>query len=118
MDYNSIILEMLSRIQKLEEKVKVLSEVGVVKEEKKKIETKEIREYIRKVKRKAFNNGEKFLVLVANDIHKEFNLKNRMPMVCNAMRQTMDNTKDEVLYETPSGYSSTLKIKYYPKGEE
>ena len=48
---------------------------------------------------------------MAGDIHREKKLKSAMPMVCNAMRQCMGDF-DEVLYETASGYSSTLKIEY------
>ena len=39
-------------------------------------------------------------------------LKNAMPMVCNAMRQCMGEN-DIILHETPSGYSSSLEIKYF-----
>lgn len=36
----------------------------------------------------------------------------RYPMVCNAMRQCMKDG-DQVIYETQSGYSSTLEIRYF-----
>ena len=62
-----------------------------------------------------YESNEKFLVLKANDIHKNLPLKNRTPLVCNAMRQCM-KANDEVVHETPSGYLSTLEIKYYLKG--
>ena len=76
-----------------------------------KISTADIRDYIEECKNIARENGAKKIVLVAGEIHREKKLKSAMPMVCNAMRQCMDGS-DEVLYETASGYSSTLKIEY------
>ncbi|MBO7217910.1 MAG: hypothetical protein J6V50_04340 [Clostridia bacterium] len=112
MNYDNIILELLDRIKVLEEQVNVLME----KDREKpvpinKISTGNIRDYINECKIAARNNGNESLVLVAGDIHREMKLKSAMPMVCNAMRQCMD-IEDIVLYETASGYSSTLKIEY------
>jgi len=76
------------------------------------VRTKDIREYIESLKQLAKNNGQTYLDLISLDIHKNLNLKNRMPMVCNSMRQVMDKN-DLILNQTPSGYSSTLKIRYY-----
>lgn len=76
------------------------------------VRTKDIREHIESLKLTAKNNGQAYLDLVSLDIHKDLNLKNRMPMVWNAMRQVMDKN-DLILHQTPSGYSSTLKIRYY-----
>ena len=73
--------------------------------------TKELRVYIETLKRAASERGESSLVLRAGAIHKEKGLKNSMPIVCNAMRQCMEEG-DEVLYEPPSGYSSALEIRY------
>ena len=110
MNYDNIILELLDRIKALEEQVKILME----KENTapiNKISTRDIKDYINECKKIARNNGKDCLVLVAGDIHREMKLKSAMPMVCNAMRQCMD-IEDIVLYETASGYSSTLKIEY------
>ncbi len=112
MNYDNIILELFDRIKVLEEQVKILME----KDQRKttsinKISTGDIRDYIEKCKMVARDNNKGSLVLVAGDIHREMNLKSAMPMVCNAMRQCM-STEDMVLYETASGYSSTLKIEY------
>lgn len=112
MNYDKIILELLDRIKVLEEQVEVLmSKDEKQKKTNNKISTADIRDYINKCKSIARENGEKRLVLVAGEIHRENNLKSAMPMVCNAMRQCMENS-DEVLFETASGYSSTLKIEY------
>lgn len=119
MNYDSIIVEMLARIQALEEQVKALSggaypvtqggnvDIGASK----KITTADIREYIERVKVEAREHGKKFLILKANDIHKSLKMKNRIPMVTNAMRQCMGEA-DKILHDTPSGKSSTLEIKY------
>ena len=112
MNYDNIILELLDRIKVLEEQVKTLME----KDQEKitpvnKVSTGDIRDYIETCKAVAQNDNEESLILVAGDIHREMKLKSAMPMVCNAMRQCM-GTKDVVLYETASGYSSTLKIMY------
>ena len=113
MNYDKIILELLDRIKVLEEQVAVLMEKeNQSKTSVGKVSTGDIRDYIEQCKSTARCNGEKELVLVAGDIHRELKLKSAMPMVCNAMRQCMTSW-DQVVYETASGYSSTLKIAYW-----
>ena len=122
MNYEKLIVELLSRIQTLEEKVDLLmnnqSKENTVKPHDEivanvvKVKTKDIREYIEAQKEEAKNKGENFIVLRASDLHRINKLKNGMPMVCNAMRQCMGEN-DIVLHETPSGYSSSLEIKYF-----
>ncbi len=121
MNYEKIIVELLSRIKDLEEKVEYLMDGKELPEKstssymtvfRPKVSTQEVCEYIEEEKEFARNNGEKFLVLKAGHIHKLKNLKNSMPIVCNAMRQCM-REGDVVIFQTPSGYSSTLQIKYY-----
>ena len=113
MDCEKIIVELLSRIQTLEEKVAVLMEQQENKKEKgcTKVTTEDIRQYILQLKEKAKNSGEHVLILTARDIHGELNLKNRYPMVCNAMRDCM-RSDDIVLFQPPKGNSSTLRIEY------
>ena len=121
MNYEKIIVELLARIQTLEEKVDILmndkptSNAPVMHEESVKnvvkVKTKDIRDYIESQKAEAKNRGEKFIILRASDLHRINRLRNAMPMVCNAMRQCMGEN-DIVLHETPSGYSSSLEIKY------
>ena len=113
MDYERIIVELLNRIQILEEKVDILTKQHLRNEEKvgDRMTTDDIREYIQQLKRTAKSNGKSFLVLRSGNIHKDLNLKNAMPQVCNAMRQAM-NTDDVVLHTTPSGNSSTIEIQY------
>lgn len=114
MNYDRIIIEMLSRIQSLEDEIKELRtmiEGNVQEKNEGKISTADIRDYIEQLKKQATKEGKCTLELRANEIHKALNLKSRFPMVCNAMRQCM-NDGDEVLHETASGYSSSLEIRY------
>ncbi len=113
MNYEKIIVELLSRIQVLEEKVDMLMEQQskTKKEDEDKMTTEQIREYIRELKRQAKVSGKGTIVLRSGDIHKDLELKNLMPSVCNAMRQCM-NLGDVVLHTTPSGNSSTIEIEY------
>ena len=122
MNYEKIIVELLARIQTLEEKVDMLmndkftGSVSVTHEETVnnvvKVKTKDIRDFIEAQKIEAKNRGEEFIVLRASDLHRINRLKNAMPMVCNAMRHCMGEN-DIILHETPSGYSSSLEIKYF-----
>ena len=121
MNYDTIIVEMLSRIQKLEEEAAILrKKSGAGRErasEQPKITTTGIKLYIAELKRRARERGETSLTLCANDIHKSLKLRSRMPMVCNAMRQSM-SPGDRVVKTTASGYSSTLEIEYMLAGPE
>ena len=114
MNYEKIIVELLGRIQVLEEQVAVLmkEKKQVLDQETNKISTDDIRQYIVELKKSAKASGKKFIVLKSGDIHKELKLKSAMPQVCNAMRQSM-NEGDVVLHTTPSGNSSTIEIQYY-----
>ena len=122
MNYEKVIVELLSRIQTLEEKVDLLMSNQSTESAPKahdesvrdvvKVKTKDIRDYIEGLKIEAKNRGEEFIVLRASDLHRINRLRNGMPIVCNAMRQCMGEN-DEVLHQTPSGYSSSLEIKYF-----
>ena len=94
MNYEKIIVELLARIQSLEEKVDMLmndkstgntpatheeSVINVVK-----VKTKDIRDYIEAQKAEAKNRGEEYIVLRASDLHRINRLRNGMPIVCNA----------------------------------
>ena len=121
MNYEKVIVELLSRIQTLEEKVDLLMSNQSKENTEKthdeivanvvKVKTKDIRDYIEAQKEEARSRGEEFIVLRASNLHRINKLRNGMPMVCNAMRQCMSEN-DIVLHETPSGYSSSLEIKY------
>ena len=76
--------------------------------------TAEIREYIQKKFSSARARGEEFCTLVSGDIADALRIKNRMPSICGVMYSLM-KSGDEILSTTPSGQSSTIKIKYYLK---
>ena len=108
MNYEKIIIELLGRIQVLEEQM-----ADLLKNQNKisKASTEDIRNHIQKLKIQAREAGEKTLILRSGDIHKELGLKDAMPQVCNAMRQSMRDG-DITLHTTPSGNSSTIEIQY------
>ena len=108
MDYEKIILELLGRIQVLEEKVDTLMKK---EEEKPSITTNDICKYIKELKVSAKEGGKSSLILISRDIHRQLKLKSRFPMVCNAMRQCMEEN-DKILFQPPKGNSSTLEIEY------
>lgn len=110
MEYDKIIIDMLNRICTLEEKVENLincKEISITK-----IGKNDIVQYIAELKEKSKKAGLVEIELVANDIHKQLKLTSKMPSVCNAMRYSMKEG-DEILFKTPSGNSSTFKVKYY-----
>ena len=104
MNYEKIIVELLARIQVLEEQVAILMKEKnqVPEQEANKITTDDIRQHILELKKSAKAAGERYIILRSGDIHKELKLKSAMPQVCNAMRQSM-NEGDIVLHTTPSG---------------
>ena len=114
MNYERIIVELLSRIQTLEEQVATLLEEKQEAPQKggNKIGTKEIRDYIQSLKNTAKEKGESFVILKSGDIHRDLDLKSAWTQVCNAMRQSMKEG-DVVLHTTPSGNSSTIEIQFY-----
>ena len=113
MNYEKIIVELLGRIQVLEEQVVGLMEQkkATVEKVEDKVTTENIRQYIIQLKKNAKANGKAILTLTARDIHGDLNLKSRYPMVCNAMRDCMGNN-DIILFQPPKGNSSTLQIEY------
>lgn len=73
--------------------------------------TESIRQYIIQNLKIAKQTGVTESVLVSGNIHRDMGLHNIMPSVCSAMYQVM-KSGDEILSTTPSGKSSTIKIKY------
>ncbi len=141
MNYESIILEMLARIQTLEseyaEMKTRLDEICTGKattcevteeensvasdrnetENKGKVSTNVIVAYIRQIIFNAKIDGKKSVVVLAKDVHNALGLVSRYPMVCNAMRKCISEG-DKVLFSPTSGYSSTLKIEYFTNRTE
>ena len=113
MNCEKIIVELLGRIQMLEEKVDILmnDKKENAQKDTEKVTTEDIRNYIKQLKINAKISKNKVLVLTARDIHRELNLTSRFPMVCNAMRDCMEDG-DVILFQPPKGNSSTLQIEY------
>ncbi|OQB16098.1 MAG: hypothetical protein BWY15_00227 [Firmicutes bacterium ADurb.Bin193] len=74
--------------------------------------TYEIRNYIRGILVETKEKGKSEIVLISGHIHKELNLINCMPPVCDAM-YSIKKKKDKIIYAPPKGKSSRLEIKYY-----
>ena len=117
MDYDKIIVELLSRIEVLEEKVSDLEasaapNAPTATTEEKTSTTDRIRSYLSMQFETAKTEGKKYIDIVANDVQKALHLKNRARSVCNAMYQIM-REGDEILRTTPSGFSTTVTVRYY-----
>ncbi|MEK4517861.1 hypothetical protein NSS64_21435 [Paenibacillus sp. FSL H8-0122] len=74
--------------------------------------TDEIRHYIFEATVGATKRGLAYIDLTSGDIHKDLQLSNRMPSVCNAML-SIEDVEIEILNDTPSGKSSTKKVRYW-----
>ena len=113
MNYEKVILELLGRIQVLEEQVASLMSRGrkTQETEENKMNTNQIKEYIEEQKRVAKENGSTVLVLKSGDVHNDLGLDHRHPQVCNAMRYCM-NAEDVILHQPPKGNGTTLEICY------
>ena len=111
MEYEKIILDLIMRVDALEEEVAKLKNSAIDKNSKQP-GTQQITEYIYSLFNQEKEKGNSYIVIKANDIHKQLKLTSRMPAVCNVMKRCM-RLGDEVLHETPSGFSSTFEVKYY-----
>ena len=111
MNYESVLLELLSRVQKLEADMKVLKESGVVREtsleteiklksaaeksmnenirEAPSIGTEQVCDHIQEKKEAARLSGEETLELRAGDLARELGISNRLQIVLNAMQKMM-----------------------------
>ena len=116
MNYERIILELMERIQILEEKVAALeghsAPSAQPEPEQKSGITARARAYIAAAKSAARAEGKSELILVCNDIQRILDVTNRAPAVCTAMYDMME-PGDKVLFAPPSGKSTTVKILYY-----
>ncbi len=133
MNYDSIILELMQRIQELEKRVRQLEEKNtensdeilptnnhlsiqsqyVIPSQKKVSKMDQIRDYLEALFRNAKAAGESELTLRAGDIEKAVGLSNRIVMVINAMHEYQEKYRNEILSTTNSGYSTTVVIKYF-----
>ncbi len=71
----------------------------------------EVYEYLNNILANSRGKQE-FVDIISGDIHRNLNLKNRMPTVCDAMYKLM-NENDEVIYAPPKKRGSRVHIRYY-----
>lgn len=60
----------------------------------------------------AKNNNLEYLEIISGNIHRELNLSERMPTVCNAMYK-LKKDDDEIIFSPPKGRGSKLHIRYF-----
>ena len=113
MEYEKTLLDLIERVTKLEQRVDELECENMNKESKpaRGTYTNMVIDYINNQILKAKEQGLNNITLTSGGIQKDVGLNNRLPLVCNAMRKCM-NDKSEIIFETPSGQSSTLAIKW------
>lgn len=89
-------------------------EKGITNTEEKKVRvtSNDIRAYIESLFQTAKEQGIEYIELISGDIHQALGMRNAMPSVCIVMYEKMI-PGDEVLHTTPSGKSSTIRIRYY-----
>lgn len=98
------------RISKVKSEKKAQSDNKI--EITKNVSTADIRAFISNIIDQSRIEGLKFIDVVSGEIHKKMKLSNKMPSVCSAMYALMEEN-DIVLHTTPSGKSSTIKVRYY-----
>ena len=81
-------------------------------EKKVRVTTNDIRTYIESLFQTAKEQKVEYIELISGDIHRALGMRNAMPPVCIVMYEKMISG-DEVLRTTPSGKSSTIRIRYY-----
>jgi len=112
MEYEKTLLDLVERITKLEERVALLEDKKPIKEKPARgTYTDMVIKYINDTIAKAKVSGQSNITLTSGKIQRDVGLKNRLPLICNAMRKCMDE-KSMIVYETPSGQSSTLAIRW------
>lgn len=128
MNYDRVIIELLDRVAKLEDEVRKLkgeSETVAVTlntdiskyGEKTKSYTQTVIDYLEALINKAKEDGHEHIDIISYDLQKAVGLKNRIPLICNAMRKVMREYEFEILADTPSQNSSTFKVRFYTKGK-
>jgi hypothetical protein len=126
MNYDRVIVELLDRLAKLEDEVRKLKgeNDGVTLNldiskygEKPKSYTQGVIDYLEALINKAKEDDKEYIDVISYDLQKAVGLKNRIPLICNAMRKVMRNYTYEILADTPSQNSSTFKVRFFTKGK-
>ena len=76
------------------------------------VSTSDIKGFIAEIIERYRQDGLPYVDIVSGEIHKQMKLSRKMPSVCSAMYAHMKEN-DVVLHTTPSGKSSTIKIRYF-----
>lgn len=76
------------------------------------VSVSDIKVFIYEIIDRSRHDGLAYVDIVSGEIHKQMKLSRKMPSVCSAMYALMKEN-DVVLYTTPSGKSSTIKIRYF-----
>jgi hypothetical protein len=74
-------------------------------------------DYLEALINKAKEDDKEYIDVISYDLQKAVGLKNRIPLICNAMRKVMRNYTYEILADTPSQNSSTFKVRFFTKGK-
>ena len=126
MNYDRVIVELLDRVAKLEDEVRKLKgeNDGVTLNldiskygEKPKSYTQGVIDYLEALINKAKEDDKEYIDVISYDLQKAVGLKNRIPLICNAMRKVMRQYAYEILADTPSQNSSTFKVRFFTKGK-
>lgn len=124
MEYERLILDLLQKVSMLEDRVTVLENSLNTKETENSSSiskpergsyTNMVKNYLKEKIYNARDSGLESITLVSGDVQKAVGLKNRLPLICNAMRSVMSELteiKSIIIYEPPSGLSSTLEVKW------
>jgi len=76
------------------------------------VSTSDIKVFISEIIDRSRQEGMAYVDIISGEIHKQMKLSSKMPSVCSAMYGLMMEN-DVVLHTTPSGKSSTIKIRYF-----
>ena len=76
------------------------------------VSTSDIKGFIAEIIERSRQDGLPYVDIVSGEIHKKMKLSSKMPSVCSAMYGLMKEN-DVILHTTPSGKSSTIKIRYF-----
>lgn len=76
------------------------------------VSVSDIKVFISEIIDRSRHDGLAYVDIVSGEIHKQMKLSRKMPSVCSAMYALMKEN-DVVLHTTPSGKSSTIKIRYF-----
>lgn len=71
-----------------------------------------VEQYLQSMIEEAARNGDEYIEVVSLDLAKAVGIMNRLPSICDAMKGFMRDN-DVVVHSTPSGKSSTERVRYY-----